>query len=395
MSNTSKQLKKAQTTRNRAVAERNAAVKERDAACEERDQIKAEWSAFTAMFGATPEEGEHKLKQAWANIQEQQEALAEKERQITGKTKGLEQYDQRLQQESNRLLQVKAQVEQEQALCIGVKNDLDKREQELKEIAGSIDVKRLQRRLRNKSEEANRTAQKHSDRVGKLREERDNLKQEVNRLTPEYGRLLAHASNLEDALATLCSRFDLDVALDVYKGKPLWVAGGRHIELPPGGFVLDFLDEDVTVTPDDFGGETKIALELFAEVVNNQKAPQRWRFGLHEERATLFARGIYKIIDLAIQDPPPSEEGDDDGAVKLSPISDDPNAVQDAVDNVAASLQAQANDKGSNKPDKAKVDPKPTQDTNKGKKGRQAPSKKKKPTPKNIKRKGKQPPAEG
>lgn len=322
MSNQAKQLKTAITTKNKALQERDEAYKqlkqanaERDAALAKMGEAVASFQRFADAYGATPEEAANKLAQLWNNYRE-------KESELQAGNNGLMQFEKRLDQESEALLALKADLEKREEALATKAEVLKDKENELAEIEASQEVAGLRRRLRAKSEENKSTVQK-------IRAERDSLHKECNRLTSELFSVTHRFNKTEDALTTLCERFNMKVVLDIYKGKPIWISNGESVEIPECGMILEFLDESVFVTRDNFGGANLVTFELFAQVINKDLMPQRWHIGLHEGNVTLFARGLYKVVGVPLIKPEAPEEGEED-AVVYSPISDPVEPTEEA-----------------------------------------------------------------
>lgn len=100
------------------------------------------------------------------------------------------------------------------------------------------------------------------------------------------------------------------------------------MEIPQAGMVFDYLGEDILITREDFGlprGGDQPALvqfDLFAEVINNKKAPQHWRVGLHNGQVALFARANYKITGTTLHTPPEPEAPEDAGESDVVVLDD-------------------------------------------------------------------------
>lgn len=179
---------------------------------------------------------------------------------------------------------------------------------ELTELSYELDVVKLRKRLHTKSSKIEELRLELNMYQGvKSEEGAESLYKECTRLTNEMIKINADKVKAEDALSVVCKRYNLDVELDFYKGIPVWATTDETIEIPEGGMILEFLDEECTITRDHFGGMDLIHFELFAATVNDELKPERWRVGLRDGQVTLFARGLYKVTDIELVKPEFSE----------------------------------------------------------------------------------------
>ena len=323
-----KQLKRAQATRRQAVSDRDKAIKERNEAVAAMIEMEDALEAFAAAYGGTPEEAKEKIVSAWDEIRSEQSA-------IKGDLSGLEQYSARLDQEASRLHQIKhdidvakdeiatqAEVLKEREIVVA------EREEAVAARENSASIKPLRRRLKKKTDEIAEEKRKNAI-----------LFKECERLTTEVTTYFRKSKSAEEALEHLCNRFNVSVMLDIYKGHPMWISNGCSVQIPDAGMILEFIGEKIEVSPEHFAGETHVAFELFAEVINDKIKPTRWRVGLHEQQIALFARGLYKILDTELI-PPPTQDDDTGGDETSGIASTEPPATHNASDSTPDSAHS-------------------------------------------------------
>lgn len=329
--NIPKSVRQAQQDKMVAIKERDQSHKDRDDALAAKQaaeakcaEVEARWETLATQYGCTPKEIGDKLASAWETILQREAEIAIAKMELQAEKDGLAQYESRLQEQTANLQAKHDQNQAELAKIELLQNALQEWENQLAKQAEERSMKALQRRLANKSEDGD-----------KLWRQNKILRMEVERAALECQREKGKVMHLEQALILLCKRFGVTVQLDVFKGKPMFVAQGFAVPVPVAGMVIEFLDEEITVAPGDFGvvgeehlqdGMVYVAFDLFAEVINNKFCPVRWRVGLHEQKLTLFARGLYKVTEVPLlQEAAPAENPN---ATDESPIPQEVPMVQ-------------------------------------------------------------------
>lgn len=298
MGNHTKQIKELKIAKNKAIRERDEAWSARNRAVAYAEEVGKNWAAFEGFLGGNPEEIKNRILQAYERIVDEEcrlleargEFLEEKETNLLEISQAQKRFDASVEK-------VNKAIEEGNKALFEFEKKLLEKEAELKEKEESIskreeraDVKKARRRLRKKSQEA------------------ENLYKECKRLTEEVVSLNRQLGPALEAVQYFGERFNVKTELDIYRGIPTYHKVGHTIEIPPGGCVLEFLDEEIEITPQDFGGERFIVFEHFAHVVNNRKKPERWRVGLKDDSVALFTRGLFKITKMNLFAPEPKKE---------------------------------------------------------------------------------------
>lgn len=268
------------------------------------------WKPLAEYFGQTPDEVIQSLTEKMHELQEEKATAYAQANELQVKQL---RYDSGVELFAEETRKVTQAIEAREKSLGQQEQEVNRNALKLKAALEEASLKKARRRLQERGVE-----------LDKEKERSAMLEAEVTRQTQEVIQIKDRYDGATHAIKELCARFNLDVALDLYQGKPIFNAGAFSIRIPPGGLVLDFWDEDLTVTPQDFGAalddSTTVSMDLFCEVANN-KNPERWRVGMHGKQLALFARGKFKVPNFELIEYQPK------GSPKEDQIVEDEQAV--------------------------------------------------------------------